>query len=169
MFRELKDQRTGGNTLHHFGEIIFISFAAIVSGMKSYEMIEEFGDINKEWFRKWLKLPNGIPSYNTFARVIEALDPKVFSQCIATHLQLVLDNETLEGISQIAIDGKAMRGSATEGETHLHAVSAWGCGLGAWVWQIPILTSYRSSSISLINPYTERVRCTHLNELPKLH
>lgn len=132
IFQELVDPRDGGHTKHYFGEIIFIAFTAIVCGMKSYELIEEFGDSNENWFRTWLELPHGIPSYNTFSRVIEAVDPLLFSACIAGHINLTM-NETPTG--QIAIDGKAIRGSASDGKSHLHAVSAWACEEGLTLGQ----------------------------------
>jgi predicted transposase YbfD/YdcC len=127
VFKALQDTRTGGNTLHHFGEVIFMAYTCIVCGIKSYELMEEFCEIREEWFKKWLTLPNGIPSYNTFSRIIEGLDPVLFSQCIITHLKLAgveVEDE------QIAIDGKALRGSRTKDHRHIHAVSAWACDHG---------------------------------------
>lgn len=126
-FKALQDSRKDGHTLHHFGEIIFMAFTCIICGVKSYELMEEFCDIRQKWFKKWLSLPNGIPSYNTFARVIEGLDPVLFSQCIMTHLQLAKVDIDAE---QIAIDGKALRGSKTKDLRHIHAVSAWACDQG---------------------------------------
>ena len=126
-FKAPQDSRKGGHTLHHFGEIIFMAFTCIVCGVKSYELMEEICDIRHKWFKKWLSLPNGIPSYNTFARVIEGLDPVLFSQCIMTHLQLAKVDIEAE---QIAIDGKALRGSRTKDLRHTHAVSAWACDKG---------------------------------------
>ena len=126
-FQELVDPRGSGHTKHHFGAIIFMAFTSIVCGIKSYELMEEFCDIRREWFEKWIILPNGIPSYNTFSRVLESLDPVLFSRCIITHLNeigVVVDEE------QIAIDGKALRGSKTTKESHIHAVSAWACDQG---------------------------------------
>ena len=38
-FEALQDPRTGGRTLHHFGEIIFMALTCIVCGVKSYELI----------------------------------------------------------------------------------------------------------------------------------
>jgi len=126
-FKALQDTRTGGNTLHHFGEVIFMAYTCIVCSIKSYELMEEFCEIRQEWFKKWLTLPNGIPSYNTFSRIIEGLDPVLFSQCIVTHLKLAgveVEDE------QIAIDGKALRGTRTKDHRHIHAVSAWACDHG---------------------------------------
>jgi hypothetical protein len=34
-FERIKDPRRGGNTLHHFGEIIFVAFTCILCGVKS--------------------------------------------------------------------------------------------------------------------------------------
>ena len=127
IFEVLQDTRKGGHTLHHFGEIIFMAFTCIVCGVKSYELMEEFCVIRQKWFKKWLSLPNGIPSYNTFSRVIEGLDPVLFSQCIIAHLKAV--DVDLED-NQVAIDGKALRGSRTKEHRHIHAVSAWACEKG---------------------------------------
>lgn len=127
IFKALQDTRKSGHTLHHFGEIIFMAFTCIVCGVKSYELMEEFCTVRKKWFKKWLSLPNGIPSYNTFSRVIEGLDPVLFSQCIIAHLKL--SKVDLED-EQIAIDGKALRGSRTADHRHIHAVSAWACDKG---------------------------------------
>lgn len=126
-FEELQDTRTGGRTRHHFGEVIFMAFTCIVCGVKSYELMEEFCQIQRKWFEKWIELPNGTPSYNTFSRIIEALDPVLFSQCIITHLHqagVMVEDD------QIAIDGKALRGSRTKENRHIHSVSAWACESG---------------------------------------
>ena len=104
-FTDLQDPRSTGNTRHHFGEIIFMTFTAILSGMNTYELMEEFADIHFEWFKKWLKLPNGTPSYITFSRVLESLDPDQLNTCIAKHLRTVSADESVD---HIAIDGKSL-------------------------------------------------------------
>jgi predicted transposase YbfD/YdcC len=131
-FASLEDPRTGGRTLHHFGEILFMAFAAILCGARSYELMEEFSELSEDWLRKWLKLPNGIPCANTFSRVFQAIEPAAFAQCIATHLRQ-LGFESLAG--QIAIDGKALRGSRSGELSHVHVVSAWACEAGVTLAQ----------------------------------
>lgn len=127
VFRSLSDPRDGGHTLHHFGEILFIAFAAVLCGVRSYELMEEFAELREPWLRKWLKLPNGTPCANTFSRVFQAIKPTAFATCIAEHLGRI--GFAMKG-RQIAIDGKALRGSRSGETSHLHAVSAWACEAG---------------------------------------
>ena len=127
-FENLTDPRhPTGNLRHHFGEIIFMAFVAIVCGINSYEMIEEFCNIRKKWFQKHLSLPNGIPRYITFSRIFESLNPNDFNACIIAQLQAAgIDTKS----KQIAIDGKVMRGSRDENNKHINCVSAWACDQG---------------------------------------
>ncbi len=127
VFASIQDPRDGGNTRHHFGEILFIAFAAVLCGVRSYELMEEFAELRESWLRKWLKLPNSIPCANTFSRVFQAIEPTAFAECIAAHLARI--GFVMQG-GQIAIDGKALRGSRSGQSTHLHAVSAWACEAG---------------------------------------
>ncbi len=132
VFASIRDPRDGGHTLHHFGEILFIAFAAVLCGVRSYELMEEFGELREDWLRKWLELPNSIPCGNTFSRVFQAIEPTAFATCIAEHLARL--GFAMEG-GQIAIDGKALRGSRSGETTHLHAVSAWACEAGITLGQ----------------------------------
>jgi predicted transposase YbfD/YdcC len=127
VFASIQDPRDGGNTRHHFGEILFIAFAAVLCGVRSYELMEEFAELRESWLRKWLKLPNSIPCANTFSRVFQAIEPTAFAECIAAHLARI--GFVMQG-GQIAIDGKALRGSRSGQSSHLHAVSAWACEAG---------------------------------------
>jgi predicted transposase YbfD/YdcC len=127
VFASIQDPRDGGNTRHHFGEILFIAFAAVLCGVRSYELMEEFAELRESWLRKWLKLPSSIPCANTFSRVFQAIEPTAFAECIAAHLARI--GFVMQG-GQIAIDGKALRGSRSGDTTHLHAVSAWACEAG---------------------------------------
>lgn len=127
VFASIQDPRNGGNTRHHFGEILFIAFAAVLCGVRTYELMEGFAELREDWLRKWLKLPHGIPCYNTFSRVFQAIEPTAFAACIAEHLGRL--GFEMQG-GQIAIDGKALRGSRSGQTTHLHAVSAWACEAG---------------------------------------
>ncbi len=144
-FSQLKDPRGSGKTMHHFGEVIFMAYTAIVCGVSTFELMEEFCESNEEWLKKWLKIPNGTPSNDTFSRVFEAIDPDIFNQCIVQHLkQLGIEVEP----QHFAIDGKTLRGSSNSQDKHLHAVSAWACNQGVTIAQT--FTSKKSNEITAI-------------------
>lgn len=144
-FNLLDDPRNGGNTKHHFGEVLFMVFTCVLCGISNYEHMEEFCDANEEWFLKWISLPNGTPSYNTFSRIFEALDPTTFSQCIVNHLEAIGKNVSAK---HIAIDGKALRGSKNTEDRHIHSVSAWACDEGLTLAQT--FVSKKSNEITAI-------------------
>lgn len=69
-----------------------------------------------------MKLPGGVPSHDTFARVFAKLDARAFERGCLEWLRTAAD---LVGLGHIAIDGKTVRGSAGAQGGPLHLVSAW--------------------------------------------
>jgi len=105
-------------------DILIIAICGVICGADSWVDIELFGKTKLEWLKGFLKLPNGIPSHDTFGRVFAALDPQEFESSFMEWVQAI--NELTQG-QVIAIDGKQLRGSRDEG-TGKHAiymVSAW--------------------------------------------
>jgi len=90
-----------GNIRHKLIDIIFISLCTCLSGGTSYEQIEVFGSTHKEWLKKYLELPNGIPSAETFQRVLEMTNPKELSKALFEWLSYVRKKNAV-----ISIDGK---------------------------------------------------------------
>jgi len=122
-FAELPDPRVDRAKKHRLDDILGITLCAVVCGADSFEEIERFGDAREEWLRRFFELPNGIPSHDTFNRVLAALDRKVFAECFG---RWMADSCAVKGLKPIAVDGKACRAAA--GDTFsgcLHLVSAW--------------------------------------------
>ena len=77
----------------------------------------------QDWLKRFLPLPNGIPSHDTFYRVFARLDPEAFGTCVGRWMAAACE---ATGLRPVAIDGKAVR--AATGNTFsgcLHLVSAW--------------------------------------------
>src|SRR5207249_1548471 len=76
------------------------------------------------WLRSFLALPHGIPSHDTFGRVVAALDPHQFEQCFLAWVRAVV---TQTAGAVVALDGKTLRHSYDRGtgQAALHLVSAW--------------------------------------------
>jgi predicted transposase YbfD/YdcC len=122
-FADLPDPRIDRTKLHALGDILVIALCAVIGGAESWPDIEAFGRAKHDWFKRFLALPNGIPSHDTFRRVFAALDPARFAACFGRWMAALCD---ACGLVPIAIDGKAARSSPKATASGcLHLVSAW--------------------------------------------
>lgn len=124
IFGRLTDPRMNRTKLHRLTDIVTIALCAAIAGCDTWVEVEEFGKRKEWWFRRFLKLPHGIPSHDTFGRVFAALDTGEFLSCLQEWLRSL--SVTTDG-QIIAIDGKTLTGSfdKASGKSALHLVSAW--------------------------------------------
>ena len=122
-FADLADPRIDRTKKHALVDILVIALCAVIAGADTWEEVEEFGRSKSDWLKRFLALPNGIPSHDTFYRVFVALDPHAFGECFGRWMTAAC---TATGLTQIAIDGKAVRGTPKATASGcLHLVSAW--------------------------------------------
>src|SRR5262249_10233909 len=104
-------------------DILVLALCAVIGGAESWPDIEAFGHAKRDFFKRFLALPNGIPSHDTFRRVFAALTPVKFAACFSSWMPALCD---ACGLVPIAIDGKALRRSPKATASGcLHLVSAW--------------------------------------------
>lgn len=122
-FSELTDPRVERNREHLLEEILLIAIAAVLSGAESWNDIADYGEDKQEWLQRFLTLPSGIPSHDTFNRVFAALDPEEMEKGFAAWVASIAK---LTAGEVVAIDGKTLCGTREAGKKALvHMVSAW--------------------------------------------
>jgi hypothetical protein len=123
-FASPDDPRVERTRKHPLINVLVIAVCGVLSGANSFAGICECGSDRRSWFSRYLDLTNGIPSDDTFARVLARIDPAAFQKCLLGWIQAV---QEVSAHRPIAIDGKALRGSYNRGDAQaaIHMVSAW--------------------------------------------
>lgn len=122
--KQVYDARLKRSQRHVLSDIIMITVCAVISGATSWEQVQAFGVGKQDWLKKFLLLPNGIPSHDTFYRTFSRLKPEYLQPALQKWLQSL--NADIEH-PHYAIDGKSLRGTARKISPHpaLHLVSVW--------------------------------------------
>ena len=123
ILRGITDPRTGNATRHDLLDVLTIALVASICGCESCVEFADFAEDREELFREFLVLENGLPSHDTFSRLLRLLDPAALSSCFARFL----DHLGEDGPGVIAIDGKTLRRSfdRAAGKSPLHVVTAF--------------------------------------------
>lgn len=142
-FRKLKDPRRAHRRLHLLQDVVVIALCAVIAGAQDWQEIETFGRKRRDWLKRFLKLPHGVPAHDTFERVFDRLRPQAFQACFRDWVQAI---QKALRLRHIAIDGKTLRGSGTAQLGPLHLVSAWATAQRLSLGQIAVDEKSNDSS-----------------------
>lgn len=115
IIKKTKDNRYQPNTRHLMSDIIMITFFAIISKATEWTEIETFAKKEEKWLKKYLELPNGIPSHDTIQRVISVLDSSVLYENFLKYFIQIVDSYIPKKENEkdiYSIDGKTTNGSS---------------------------------------------------------
>ncbi len=126
-FADLPDPRVLGHAQRHeLIDILAIALCAILCGAETFTDMARFGKAKGDWLRErlGLSLNGGVPSHDTFGRVLARLDPEAFSACFRSWTQAI--HQQTQG-QVVAFDGKTLCHSfdTASGQAAIHMVSAW--------------------------------------------
>lgn len=143
---QLPDPRADRGRRHLFTEIMTIAVLATICGAEGPQDMEEFGLAKEQWLRTFLTLPHGIPSHDTFGKILASLDPNAFEAMFRAWTAAVAGG--IRGV--LAIDGKTLRRSFDHANNRspIHMVSAWSSANGAVFGQV--VTDEKSNEITAI-------------------
>lgn len=133
-FAHIDDPRQAHKIDHLLSEVLFITVLAIIAGADDFNEIAKYAKMKYHWLASFLKLPGGVPSHDTFNRVLCLIDAEQFQQSfvdwvndIRNSIKLPDINEgSLENKDVISIDGKTACNSRDNvtGKKAIHMVSA---------------------------------------------
>jgi predicted transposase YbfD/YdcC len=124
IFSKVADPRVENRCSHRLKDILFIAFCTLLSNGEDFEDMVEFGKQRESWLEEVLDLPNGIPSHDTFNRVLQVIDSDHLTAAMGEDAQCLM--ESIED-KLISFDGKKMRGVSptSRGNKGLFILSAW--------------------------------------------
>jgi predicted transposase YbfD/YdcC len=144
--QQIPDPRVERTKRHLLVDILVIAICGSICGAESWEEIAEFGRAKQEWFSRFLELPGGIASHDTFRRVFLLLKAEEFER---TFLEWVRVAVKLSKGAVVNIDGKELRGTHSRGRTEgLRIVSAWAAEQAVVLGQVR--TEQKSNEITAI-------------------
>jgi predicted transposase YbfD/YdcC len=126
VFRSLQDPRAA-NALHGLLDVLVIALAAVLCGAKGPTDMALFGRSKRRLLQEFLVLKHGIPSHDTFGRVLQVLDPEAFEKAFRRFMAAFAKANGIKLTGVVAIDGKAVRGAYERGRssTPLHMVNVF--------------------------------------------
>lgn len=114
------------NRLHPLPEMIVMALIAILCGSDGWDDVAEYCEVRADWFKRFLSLPRGVPSHDTFDRVFARLDPLQLEEMLRQWMNAL---SVASGGQVVAIDGKSLRRSFEHAwnasTTMSHIVSAF--------------------------------------------
>ena len=118
---QLSEPRLKRRRRHELIDVLMIAVTALLCGAENFVQMAQFGRAKETWLRRFLVLPNGIPSHDTFRRVFLLLAPEKFSAVFLSWTQTLREAVAAE---VVVLEGKTVRRSfdAAKGRSAIHLV-----------------------------------------------
>ena len=117
------DLRQSEKIKHLMKDIIMIVFFAKIANANEWTEIYYFATEKEKYLKKYLELPNGIPSHDTIQRGFAMVSPE-FLKGFQRRWNEMLNGGSGEKLKKIfALDGKTQRGNKRGGQEPNHIVS----------------------------------------------
>ncbi len=136
-FSSIPDYRENHNKRHILVEIIVMAVCCTICGANAFTEIAVIANAKKEWFQSFLTLPAGIPSHDTFNRVLARVNPQAIQHCFISWVRATFPQIDPQ---QIALDGKELHHSMdVENDwSNLRLISAWAVENGIVLGQVAV-------------------------------
>lgn len=136
-FSIIPDYRENHNKRHILVEILVMAVCGAICGANAFTEIAVIANAKRDWFQTFLTLSAGIPSHDTFNRVLAHINPHAFQRCFAAWVQATFPQL---GPQHIALDGKELHQSMDPADDYanLRMISAWAVEHGIVLGQVAV-------------------------------
>lgn len=126
IFSKIEDNRRVLSNNYDLNSILVSAMISVISGADTWNDIEDYCVEKAEWLSTFLNFENGIPSHDTYNRVISNIDPLKMENCFREWVHTLIEGKGIQGV--INFDGKTIKGAKSHGiKSPIHMVSAWSC------------------------------------------
>ena len=134
LIKNIPDPRIERCQKHPLVSLVFVVFVTALCGANNWVEVESMGEALEEWIRKFVPLPSGIPSHDTFGRVFSLICPKAFNKFLEEWVGFIRKRVKGEVVN---FDGKTLRGTKNAGNP-LHLLNAWSVDNRICLGQLPV-------------------------------
>ena len=137
---KVPDYRVGNAIRHELSDVLMIAILTFLSNGDGYAAMYIFGKTHEQELKKYLSLPNGIPSQDTFEHIFAKLKPKALASVLREYIGDVRAVATQNGLSRVlaGVDGKTLRGSKGSDKKAKHIVTAFASELRIVLGEVAI-------------------------------
>jgi len=157
LFASVPDPRVQGRCIHKLSDILFIALCTVIANGEDCMDMVSFATEREGWLRRVIELPNGIPSDDTFRRVLQLVDSQELGKILDNDGKQFLDNYKDKLIN---IDGKKIKGEnpKSKGNMGLFILSAWVSDNGICIGQQKVAD--KSNEITAIPDLLDKLEIT---------
>jgi DDE_Tnp_1-associated len=129
-------RRPWQNLKHRLDEILLMGCCAVLAGANDCVEIATWASRHRDFLGTFLDLANGVPSHDTFSRVLAVVPPTTLQGIVLPWLH---QRRGLPG-DLLHVDGKAMRSTRHRASRRgaLQVVSAWASASGLTLGQVAV-------------------------------
>ena len=142
----MPDYRHPSYVKHKLQDILSICILGFLADCNEWEEIADFARHKEKWVKKYLELPNGVPSSDTIRIVAGNIDAAYFYQAVVQSLEVLVNDvhTAVKGENQekeiLSMDGKESRGSGRAASNNgsikpLHTLNLYPSGCGFCIGQ----------------------------------
>ena len=135
MLKSVPDPRIDRQKRHRLSDMLAIAVLAYVSGGDGFRDMELYGRKHAARLGEFLELRNGVPSHDTFRRVLSMLRPSVFGVCVRLWQRAAAGR--LRGVG-VSLDGKTVRRACDRGSGAPVVETAWVDGADAPLGEVRV-------------------------------